>query len=123
MARQSLYQSQLPEQGPGSLCLTFCSTVFSSEWICIWAFLRLAWKASVSPWALLRTWAISSFALEGQKQTQARPGPATSWLGLPPRMGIWNSLLELFFCMGLQCLVPLAFLFNLHYVFLNTFLQ
>lgn len=58
---------------------TFCSTVFSSEWICIWAFRRLAWKAKASAWALLRTWVISSFALEGAGAdvSLARPSPIT----------------------------------------------
>lgn len=45
---------------------TFCSTAFSSEWTRICSFRRLAWKATASAWALLRTWAISSFALDKQ---------------------------------------------------------
>lgn len=66
-SRQPVNHSQL-QQALGSLCPTFCSRVISSEWFCICAFLRLACKASTSAWALLCTWAISSFALEGQKQ-------------------------------------------------------
>lgn len=49
---------------------TFCSTAFSSDWTRICSFLRLAWKASASAWALLRTWAISSLALHVGRAAQ-----------------------------------------------------
>lgn len=99
---------------------TFCSTAFSSEWTRICSFLRLAWKARASAWALLRTCAISSLALDKR-----------GWLRLPsdcapPRLsaqGAHASQPQLLLCLGLQRLVPLAFLLHPDYVILNTLLQ
>ncbi|KAL0600548.1 hypothetical protein AAY473_030426 [Plecturocebus cupreus] len=55
-----LRPSQIPVSS--SFSLVFSSTVLSSDWTRICPFLRLAWGANASAWALLRTWATSSFA-------------------------------------------------------------
>lgn len=73
MAQDSKARLEVAQPGSGPApppippAPTFCSTAFSSEWTRICSFRRLAWKAKASAWALLRTWAISSFALDKQR--------------------------------------------------------